>query len=182
VAVLASAAMFLTSIAVGLSGWNSWQHEVAVARTTVGPLASSTPTTEAPAATPAAVTASRKPGPESFPAHVLRDANGRVLRITGSNPETVLRAFCLAAESSFQLEPVELTSTRPARKGSRIGILRDYGNLMNSYGIWIRQRHSDRQWTAGDGRQPLRPFVVDPDRIGDVRVRVAVDNGRNLPG
>ncbi len=80
---------------------------------------------------------------------VARNARGAALRVSASDPATVLRAYCQVHAGGAGCEPLELRSGIPAEAGLRLGIFRDFSEELLR--ITIRRGQADRRWIAGDG-------------------------------
>lgn len=166
VALFAALGMLLATAALSLVGWNSWDKEIAAARA----LENRSP------GTPRVESSPDQPEARAGTATSLRrNREEQVVQIIGRTPEDVLRRFCAIMGEPGQYEPLELATTNPHRIGARVGIVRNFQDLSQSYAIWIQQRRKDRRWIAGTGKEPLKPFALDNDRLGDIRVEVAKD-------
>lgn len=80
---------------------------------------------------------------------VARNARGAALRVSASDPATVLLAYCQVHAGGAGCEPLELRSGIPAEAGLRLGIFRDFSEQLLR--ITIRRGQADRRWIAGDG-------------------------------
>ena len=169
-ALFAAFGMLAASIVLGVVGWNNWSKEIESARAMESRHAAKDPGT-----TPADTTAVQQQDRTRPLARVRQDRDARVVQVIGRTPESVLRAFCAESGEPGRYEPLELASTKPHRIGARVGILRDYQDLSRSYAIWIQQRRTDRRWVAGSGKEPLKPFAVDSDRVGETKVELSAD-------
>ncbi|TDI47702.1 MAG: hypothetical protein E2P01_06510 [Acidobacteria bacterium] len=94
---------------------------------------------------------------------VERNVRGTVLRVSASDPATVLLAYCQLQAQGPGCEPLELRAGIPAEAGLRFGIFRDISERLR--GIAIR-RHTHGRWIAGGG-------------VGRIEVAPA---GESLPG
>jgi hypothetical protein len=100
---------------------------------------------------------------------VKTDPKGRLLRISGPDPASVLIAFCNSGLDSGRYEPVELARPIPSLPGARLGIMSDGDELGTLQAIRITKDAKTRRWVAGDGRRPIRladppPFPPDHPR------------------
>lgn len=172
VALLATVGMLLASAVVGWSGIKNWNREVAEGRA-LEALNIVTQDKE-----PLTVPAAKRPR-ITKPTRLRHDEDGDVVRIVGPSAEAVLRAYC-KIDPAF--EPIELAGLKEPRRGMRIGVFRDYNDLTKPYGIWIRRRETDRNWYAGGGTVPLRPFEVEYEALGPHRIAVEEDDAAELQG
>jgi hypothetical protein len=163
---------------VGLVGWSNWKREVGVAKQVAARHRQTKLATNALRAEGVAAEDVRV----SFAAKIRRDRIGRVVQIVGKNPEAVLRAFCERGSATTRFDPLELTSMRPDRIGARLGVLRNFDDLGSNYAIAIQRRPSDRLWVAGDGSRPLQPFVLEPERVGDLKIPLSESKPTAKPG
>ena len=95
--------------------------------------------------------------------HVEKNDMGQIVRITAPTPETVLLAFC---ESAMKRVPLEVTVSRPPRKGVRLGVFKDVDGSTPQT-ISIRRSRESPGWVAGDGSQPIEGFIDARDRDDD---------------
>lgn len=95
---------------------------------------------------------------------VETDPDGRILRIEGPDPMSVLRSFCTSGSNALRFEPVELTESIPPSSGRRIGVYRDLRDLGTLFAIRI-DRH-DKVWAVGDGNQPVPTTTAPRTPIG----------------
>jgi hypothetical protein len=105
-------------------------------------------------------------------ADVVRGRDGAVARVTGSNPQVVLREFCRASGACHPAARLELATAVPAQPGLRLGLFRDAGNPDRRSAVFIRKDRRTRRWRVGDGEQ-VRLYPTANLRIGDARVFVA---------
>jgi hypothetical protein len=102
-------------------------------------------------------------------AEVQTDHEGRVLRVAGPDPLTVLIAYCASDSMAERLEPVELARAMPPLPGTRLGIFRDADQSGALLSIRINKDQKTRRWVAGNGRAPIAmreppPFPADHPR------------------
>ena len=127
--------------------WAAWPRPKAAEPAPVA-AATPAPVEAAPAAAePAKAGAVAKAAPSR--AAVRKDALGRVLEIQGSDPASVLVAFCDASSSTLGLEPVEITSTVPPFREARLGIFRDFSAPGSDFAIRMRHDEGSGRWIAG---------------------------------
>lgn len=114
--------------------------------------------------------------PHALRATVRRDDEGLVTQVSGSNPMTVLEAYCKAASGPYEREPLELAQATPPSPDQRYGIFRDFSRLESNRAIRIIQDRETQRWVAGDGRTPIqtREAPADPDTIR----RASLSGGR----
>lgn len=165
-ALFAALGMFLAAIALSVLGWNFWATEIASARALED--RNREPTQLASSDDQPVTRVDRT-------VRLRRNGEDQVVQIIGRTPGDVLRRFCAVSGEPGQYEPVELATTNPHRIGARVGIVRNFQDLSQSYAIWIQQRRRDRRWIAGTGEEPLKPFMLDYDRVGDIRVEITKD-------
>jgi len=170
--VIGSAAILL-----GLMTWSAWSRTRAFA----GPRHPGSEAT--PPWRIVAEAASRaSPVPETPQARRLAtteidtDDQGRLTRLVGPDPETVLVAYCRSASGgSGFLEPLEITETVPPSRTARLGVFRDLGAFEVNRAIRIRQEWKSRRWVAGTGEDPvhvdLAPELPEDARRVPVRPR-----------
>lgn len=105
--------------------------------------------------------------PHALRATVRRDDEGLVTQVSGSNPMTVLEAYCKAASGPYEREPLELAQATPPGPDQRYGIFRDFSRLESNRAIRIIQDRETQRWVVGDGRTPIqtREAPADPDTI-----------------
>jgi hypothetical protein len=106
-------------------------------------------------------------GSAASQATVQRDPENRVILVTGSNPMTVLMAYCEAASDTYEREPLELAQATPPTPNERFGIFRDFSRLETNRAIRISQDGETKRWVAGDGQTPIptRDAPAVPDTI-----------------
>lgn len=103
---------------------------------------------------------------------VVTDDQGRVLAVSGPDPQSVLLRFCEASESN-RLKPVELAPTVPPFPGSRLGVFRDFDRLESFFAIRIRKDRGTSRWIAGDGTRPI-VAILAPEQPADA-ARIPVE-------
>jgi len=94
---------------------------------------------------------------------LLTNDDGRIVRIEGPDPASVLDAYCKSDEQQRQFEPLGVRA--PAGDGGDLamGILRDRSAPKDQLAIYISLNRSGRGWTAGNGRSPLVAFQAPLD-------------------
>ena len=81
------------------------------------------------------------------------DDFGQPTKLSGPDPESVLRAFCYAAPAGAEVEPVGLSSAIPPQPAVRWGVFRVRGDAgFVQRAIVIRHDPRTLQWTTGNGR------------------------------
>jgi hypothetical protein len=86
---------------------------------------------------------------------------GRLTKIAGPDPNSVLEAFCRQEEHAGRFSPVTVAAATPPRPGLRLGVMRDHasaGGLL-SVKIWLDAANS--RWSIGNGRTPVQPEPVE---------------------
>jgi len=129
-----------------------------------------------------AAAASRKTGdvrPERSFADLQTGNDGKLLRIEGPDPSTVLATFCSSGPRGTRREPIELAPAQPPFPGTRIGVYRDLDRLNSRYAIRIVKDRESSRWVAGDGTGPI-PTMPAPDYLKDVE-RIPVQPNRDEP-
>jgi len=79
------------------------------------------------------------------------DARGRIIKVSGPDPSTVLASFCFATKDE-PLQPVRVIAT--ALQPGRLGIIRRSGES-ELVAIRIKEDLAADKWVAGDGVSPL---------------------------
>ncbi|MCP3980243.1 MAG: hypothetical protein GY716_13140 [bacterium] len=114
--------------------------------------------TEARTEAPAPMTVGKPVRRQAPLVRVTTDDDGRVTKISGSDPAAILRAYCKTEPSFGILTPLEITSAVPPYPGIRLGILRDSDRIEQRYAVRIRKDRRTRQWMVGNGSQPIVPI------------------------
>ena len=82
---------------------------------------------------------------------VAKDELGRVIEVSGPNPESVLTAYCRPGQHG----ELEIALPVPPRAGVRWGIFTDHDASGSRFAILIQRRSGAREWVAGDGSNPI---------------------------
>ncbi|MCP3978311.1 MAG: hypothetical protein GY716_03125 [bacterium] len=148
--VLVSAMVALTAISAAAVG--VWRNSFAARPVPTTPVVAARP------ATPEAEIETKVAG-ESSPSPVARRVSltaverndaGQMIEVRGPDPIAVLVAFC--ENRGGDLEPLEVTETKPQLGHARLGVFRDPERLQHSLAIWMRRDRRTGRWVAGDGR------------------------------
>jgi hypothetical protein len=83
-----------------------------------------------------------------------RDTAGRLIRIVGSDPGSVLGFFCAAGGPQESRMPIGVREATVPRRGARLGVLR-LGTGHGELAIWIRRDERTGKWIAGNDRDPI---------------------------
>ena len=86
---------------------------------------------------------------------VLTDTSGRVTKVTGLDPRTVLLAYCGSENETATCDPLEIMDTVPPSREVRVGTFRDPESPDTVRAISIQRNRFSRRWVAGDGEQPI---------------------------
>jgi hypothetical protein len=144
--VIAGSLLFL-----GRYGDQMWEHQVRIARE----LEQRSLT---PASRPAAASARKQPiAASTVGLKVLRDAYGRVTRVSAGKPVAVLEEICRLASESGSCAWKELRQLQPRHAGHRNG---RFAAAREGGEIWVVRIHLNRssgRWIAGTGLRPLEP-------------------------
>jgi hypothetical protein len=136
------------AVLIGVFGWVMWKRDLSGAR----------PESQPPA-TDSAVKAEPAPAPSAADllslTDVETDKRGRLTRVTGPNPRTVLLAYCRANPRAAQLEPIGLAAAIPPFPGTQLGLFRDIGQENSIRAFTIRKDGKTGRWVAGNGRRPI---------------------------
>jgi hypothetical protein len=124
-------ALGLVAVVLGLHAWLGADRAAAPARRTIGA------------------------------AEVVTDARGRILRVSGPDPRSVVAAYSEAGPPPGRLEVVGVMPS--ARRSVRLGLLRDRSDRQSLLAITIREDSQADHWVAGDGATPL---VAEPAPAG----------------
>jgi hypothetical protein len=92
-------------------------------------------------------------------AEVRTDEQGRVVEVVGSDPRSVLDAYCQTGEPKGGFEAVDLENSAWS-SSIRLGILRNVADQETLLAIAIHYDKEARSWIAGDGRTPLIPVAA----------------------
>ena len=103
----------------------------------------------------AAIEAQKDQTPEALRATVERDEYGRVIRVEGPNPQTVLDAYCDAMRDGIERKPLGIAQASPPDASERFGVFQDYSRLESDHAIRISRDRDSRRWVAGTGRGPI---------------------------
>ncbi len=96
--------------------------------------------------------------PEPIPTDVTADPAGRVMRVTGPDPVSVLRAFCDQPDHAG-MTPRWVVPAVPPSSRSRLGIVSPSGDPLALMEVPIMLDRNLGLWVIGSGRHPvtLRP-------------------------
>lgn len=108
--------------------------------------------------------------PAALQATVERDPMGRVIRISGSNPQIVLDAYCRELRDGIERRPLGLSQAAPPDASERFGVFQNLSQLETDHAIRISRDRETRRWVAGDGRGPIR---TRPSRDGTALISSA---------
>ncbi len=148
--------------AVGAYGWMLWTQQVgrsreAEARTEL--YQEPNPAGRVASLAGAATDATPAPATGRSAVKIDTDAEGRITRVDGPDPMSVLESYCA---SSGGMEPLQLAPATAGFSSIRLGYLRDFDNLESMFAIRIRRDARTRRWVAGDGHEPIRPSQAEP--------------------
>jgi hypothetical protein len=101
------------------------------------------------------------------------DRAGRVVQVSGPDPQTVVTAFCRVDATDTGYEPVEIFI--PSESGLRFGILTDPTVPGSRFAIRIRRQDRARSWTAGDGEEGIPVEEPPPIPKGTATIPVNWD-------
>lgn len=83
------------------------------------------------------------------------DAQGRVIEVSGPDPNSVLVALCKHTQFAATLSPIAVAPAVPPSVGERLGFVRDSRDLSARLCIPIRRDSRTGRWFAGDRRDPI---------------------------
>ena len=86
---------------------------------------------------------------------VLRDEQGRMTEISGSDPRHVLLAYCSSEQGAARRKPLEVAHSVPLEANVRLGIFTDPTEHGARYAIRIRKEGGARRWVAGGDGEPI---------------------------
>lgn len=89
------------------------------------------------------------------------DADGRIVRVIGSDPDRVLESYC-EGMTDRGLRPAGLMPATAEHATVRIGVIRDAAAPDTLLAIPIRHDETSGRWYSGDGLRPLVPTAA-PD-------------------
>jgi hypothetical protein len=136
------------AVGIGIFGWAMWKRDLSDARPESPPPGSASTVKTEPAPPPRAVDLLSL-------TDVKTDKRGRLTRVTGPNPRTVLLAYCRANPRAAQLEPIGLAASIPPFPGTQLGLFRDIGQESSIRAFKIRKDGRTGRWVAGNGRRPI---------------------------
>ncbi len=140
---LAAAAVFVVAFAV--VGWQPWNSRQARTDTRARVM-------------------SRESG-------LIIDTQGRVVRVVGDDPESVLATFCEGAPNNKDIQALGVMPSSAESPTTRIGVIRDGNHPDQPLAIAIRRDRSSGQWYSGDGLRPLTPRGAPHGALNAVRKR-----------
>ncbi len=88
------------------------------------------------------------------------DGTGRVTRVQGPNPRSVLRAYCAAHAGGGRLRPLEVIASAQTGRMARLGLLQDTSRPTDLLAVTINEDRKSGHWTVGDGRGPVVPELA----------------------
>ena len=144
----------VAAVAMAYHGWSTWKDGIERNRRVAQAAAIAAEASAAEEAAPVP-TAATDVGLRA--AEVLVDEFGRVTRVSGPDPRSVLDAFC---GSVAGLEPLQVTETRPPFAGARLGKLQDENEWGVTFAIRIKRDSSSSRWVTGNGRLPISPDKI----------------------
>jgi hypothetical protein len=89
---------------------------------------------------------------------VVRDGKGQVVQVTGTDPESVLRAYCSASAEHRDFDPLGLIPSDQESALTRVGVLRNRVAKEIVLAISIHKDAETGRWSAGTGRAPVVAF------------------------
>ncbi len=88
------------------------------------------------------------------------DGAGRVTRVQGPTPRSVLRAFCAAHAGGGRLRPLEVIASAQTGRMARLGLVQDTNRPAELLAVTINEDRKSGHWTVGDGRGPVVPELA----------------------
>jgi len=136
--------------------WGKWSSTLKPLREHArAGLQRSPPAAAEPRVTAPAPRVAEHPNDSLLATELLEDAMGRLTRVTGPDPDTVLAAFCRHGGLVSSKQPIEVTRTKLSSSDARLGVFRDLDSLAADKAIRIRRDWKTRRWVTGDGVHPV---------------------------
>lgn len=109
---------------------------------------------------------------------ILSDTRGRVTQISGPDPESVLRAWCISGEAHGCSELLDVLPAQGPTSRERLGLFRSADDPHAALAIKIREDQAAQRWVAGDGRSPLSATAAPEAAVRSIEAAAAARQSR----